>query len=1237
MRKLLPYLLLITVLFGATGLWAQDSSSMTGVVTDSTGAVVPGAAVVLANKSTGIKVSTVTDSHGSYRFPNVPPAEGYSASFDHSGFSTFTVNSVTLSVGITRTQNATLQAGENQQVEVSAANQAVTLNTTDASIGNNFDVQLLADLPIQNRDSPTALFTLQPGYAGGSFTGARTDQNSTSVDGMDTNDIAAGTGATSNPVGDAPVDSVQEFRGTIAGLPSNVGTGSGGQFQLVTKGGTNKFHGLLYEYHRDTVTAANAWFLNNTHIGRTPLIRNQFGGNIGGPILKNKLFFFFDYNNSRIIQSSSTSRVVPLDSYRSGNINYILAAPLTGGGTCAATTRLNTTPQCVGTLPNTAPAGAQSVTSLDPQHVGFDQAELTFINARYPHANDLTLGDGLNTGGYRFTQPTPDILYNYVGRIDYQMTSNQRIFARSTVEREDAIQGLNEFAGDPVTSPFQNRSYSYVVSHIWNIGQNKVNQFYYGDTISKLNFPNLYNPSGSTIFTLGPLAGPYISGSTQKRRIPIPEVRDDFNWVIGKHNLGAGGTFKFIKTNSNLVNDFSFVGVGLGSINSTLSPTLRPANIRGGSTAPSLYDSLFATALGHIGGISSNYNFNNAGQALAQGSGSVRRYRYYQTELYLGDTWKVTNALTLTYGLRYQLYSVPYESQGIQSNQNLTFDQLFSSRVAAANAGLSGDNVVPLVTYNLGGKANGAAPLYKPSYKDLAPRVAFAWNPGYSKKTVINGSAAIVYDRTVINAINFLQDQNSFLFQNNSAKNYGGATATAALASDPRVGANGSLLSIGSATIPTAPAIGKPYTPYVSGTTPFGGSSGTGYSYIVDPNLKDPYSIDLNLGLQQEFAAHFLLRANFVSRMGRRLIAQADAAQVVSFTDKASNQAFANAFAATTLQIRNGVSPTAVTAQPWFENVVTPGTGVANGYANNTQYLADNNTSLFQLGDIADFANGIEEQGLTANNVNVGAQFALNPWITNKGFSSYNGLLVTLTKNLSQGVQFDVNYTWSHSLDNVSAPANYQAASTLINFVCDATDLRKCRGNSDFDVQQVINTDFIAALPFGRGKMFLGSAPRVVDELVGGWSLSGTPAWHSGQAAGTLSGAFVASFNEDAPAVFNGNRGAVATHIHKSGSTLQAFSDQNAALATFSGPVGLTVGSRNNLRGPSVFSMDAGLGKVFPVYENVILKFRADFFNVLNHPGFGLPNTDITSTSFGQISSVSVGARVGQFALRLEF
>ena len=621
MRKLLATLgfAFLLVAFLPSALQAQDSSSLTGVVTDSTGAVVPDTEITLQNPQTGVVLTQKSNDKGEYRFTSVPPQSGYVLSFVHAGFATESVKNIALQVGITRTQNAKLIAGANQTVEVTGTNSEVTLNTTDASVGNNMDPKTLVDLPIANRESVAVLFSLQPGVAGNSITGARVDQSSVTLDGMDVNDIAAGSNFGSGGgtiVADAPVDSVQEFRGTVAGLPSDIGTGSGGQFQLVTKGGTNHFHGDLNEYHRDTSTAANTWFNNKAGIPRSPLIRNQFGGALNGPIRipkvyngKDKLFFSFDFNNSRIIQSANVERVVPLDSFRNGTVSYIRNTDSVTGAACTAASRQNSTPTCIGQL---TPAQVQA---LDPQHIGESASFLTFINQYYPHANDTAYSgaDGINTGGYRFNFPEPNFLYNYVGKVDYNLTSHQIVSVRFSIDRQNAVESANAFPSSGVTNPFTDRSYGYVVSHTWQIGNNKSNQFYYGDTIQKYNFPSLLDPTGTTQLSLGGstngtsnLFGPFNSASSQERRVPIPELRDDFNWQVKSHTIGFGGTFKFIKTNSQLVNDFNFVDLGLGGENLALDSSVRPTTANGygtnairtaGTTSSAVYDAAFALIL----------------------------------------------------------------------------------------------------------------------------------------------------------------------------------------------------------------------------------------------------------------------------------------------------------------------------------------------------------------------------------------------------------------------------------------------------------------------------------------------------------------------------------------------------------------------------------------------------------------------------------------------------------------
>lgn len=1224
-----------TLGLAAVSAFAQETASVIGKVTDATGAVVPNVSVTLVNPKTNVRYTATTNNEGLYRFANVAPGPGYVESFTAPGFAVITVTDVYANVGTARTQNAVLRAGSSTEVQVSATSSRVTVNTVDATVGNTLDISAVYDLPIQVRGNLNALLTLQPGVtnasltpggATASVTGARTDQNSITVDGLDVNDIAAG--ASLGQVGGAPADAIQEFKGTVAGLLPISGTGGGGQYQFVTKSGTNSFHGNINEYHRDVSTVANDWFNNNAGVRRPNLIRNQFGGNIGGPVWRDRLFFFFNYYGQKITQSTAVNQVVPLDSYRNGNVSYILARDASGNA-CTAASRQNTTPQCIGTL------NSAQIRALDPQGVGFNANVLSLFNSRYPHANDLTRGDGVNYGGYRFTTPTPSTTNNYWGRIDFNLSASHRLFVRGGWNRVDQTQTAIQFPGDPITHPYTDRSYSYVIGHTWTIGSNKINQFEYGDNVQINNFATTYNPTGTTYFSqlgspLVSMSNPYASPSSQRRRIPIPIVRDDFNWTVGNHNFSFGGTFKFIKTNSQLVGDFNYYGLGIGGNTSQLTSALRPANIRGGSTAPNDFDSAFALALGRVSSVTSNYNFNNQGTQLAQGTGAVRNYRYYQTELYFGDQWRVNPKFTLDYGVRYQLYSVPFETRGNQSVQNTSFDQYFGARLAQSKAGISGDTAVPFITYQLGGKANSGPNVYSPNYKDFAPRLGFAYSP--QTDTVFHGSASVVFDRTVINAVNFIQDQSSYLFQNTTVRNYGVSTsAKTSLLNDPRLGAN-----LAVPAPPVAPAISKPYTPYVANGSPYGLAANT-FNTIVDPNLKDPYNIVYTAGFQHDVRGGFILKMDYVGRLGRRLLAAADASQLVDFADSRSGQGLGTAFANLSTQVRNGRT---VTPQAWFENVLPAGFGVSQGYNSNTAFLADSYGSLITVGDFADFIQALASGGLLPSNVGMASQFSENSYETNKGSSNYHGLLLTLTKNLSNGIRFDFNYTWSHSIDNTSAVANFIPASSGFGFLCDAQNLRTCRASSDFDVRHVMNANFIYNLPFGRGRSFGGNIPWLLDEAIGGWQISGIPQWRSGLPFSAQTGAYVAGYANNAPAIFGGNYGAISGKAQKrSTGQVNLFSDPVAAAAAFQGPIGFQIGQRNFLRGPSAWQFDAGLAKTFRIVPNdrLNLKFRADAFNVLNHPVFANPNTNISSGNFGQITSVAVAPRVAQFALRLEF
>jgi len=282
--------------------------------------------------------------------------------------------------------------------------------------------------------------------------------------------------------------------------------------------------------------------------------------------------------------------------------------------------------------------------------------------------------------------------------------------------------------------------------------------------------------------------------------------------------------------------------------------------------------------------------------------------------------------------------------------------------------------------------------------------------------------------------------------------------------------------------------------------------------------------------------------------------------------------------------------------------------------------------------------------GILPYNVGMGSQFSEFTYYTNKGFSTYHGLLATLHKNAGKGLQFDLNYTWSHSIDNVSLDANTPALGGY-GFVCDVLRPRECRGNSDFDITNIVSGNFLWELPFGRGRMLGASMPFWANEAVGGWSISGLPSWHTGDAYYVNSNAFVAGYANSAPAILTGPHALLNSHVHKdAGGELVAFNDPVAAVNAFVGPIGFQIGSRNDFRGPGYFNVDLGLGKTFPIWEDKVnLKFRADAFNTLNHPNFDSPGTDSSNditqsnTNFGVITGTANAARVLQLALRLEF
>lgn len=330
----------------------------------------------------------------------------------------------------------------------------------------------------------------------------------------------------------------------------------------------------------------------------------------------------------------------------------------------------------------------------------------------------------------------------------------------------------------------------------------------------------------------------------------------------------------------------------------------------------------------------------------------------------------------------------------------------------------------------------------------------------------------------------------------------------------------------------------------------------------------------------------------------------------------------------------------AINEQPFFANLTGFGAGA-------TSFIASVLGPFAQRGDMGTIVFVLEQNGLLPFGVGFNPQYPYDIYSANKSASNYDALLLTLHKKYSHGVQFDVNYTYSHSIDNLSAIANNvfgEGANFSGGVLCDPVNLRACRGNSDFDITHIITGDGIYDLPFGKGKYFGGQVSGWKNQLIGGWQLAGNTQWRTGLAFTTLSNAFPLSFNNDVPAIFTGPNSALKVNVHKTQGRVQLFSDPNAAIGAFGEPTGFQAGSRNNLRGPHLSTTDLSLNKHFAIRENYTLEFRAEAYNVFNHPSFGLPGggfggtADISNPStFGFIATTASTARVMQFALRFDF
>ena len=1211
--------IIVFLMFSCVAFAQQGTATVRGTVSDPQDRPVASATVSLISVETNLTRTQNTSDEGGYVFTAVVPGL-YRLEVEGSGFKKTSVTDVKASVNTPIDINVRLEIGTvTETVNVTTSSESA-LNTQDASQGNNFDEAQIKRLPLEAR-GVVGLLSLQPGVVftgiandarSGAVNGGRSDQANVTLDGVDVNDQQTSAAFTS--VLRITTASVQEFRVTTANPNANQGRSSGAQISLVTKSGTNSFHGSLYESHRNTVTTANDFFnkavLNGPAIPRTPLLRNIFGGTIGGPIKKNRLFFFFNYEGRRDRSATNETRIIPTETMKAGILRFMATD---------------------GSIRSLSPTDLKAI---DPRGIGVNSAILDLFK-NYPTGNDPNQGLdlGLNFIGFRFNAPFFLNFNTYTARFDYRLTSdgNHSLFWRGILQDDNQTGAAPQFPGQEPASTFLENSRGFVVGYNAVLSSRMTNNFTWGLTRQGTENTGVSGPA-FTIRSFDDTQN-FVSRAFG-RKVPVHNFVDDITWVSGNHTIQTGANIRFIRNDRfTFVNSFPAFAINDGWMSALGRDILPAVAARAGIGFANSQRNAIVRALMALYGttpqISANFLFDRDGKALPVGSSQAREFAANEYEVFGQDSWRVRPNLTLTLGLRYGYATPPWETSGLQVTPTANIHEFIEQRVNAMASGIP-NNQLPLLAFDLAGKANGRQSYFPPDRNNFAPRVAFAYSPNFDSsflKTIFGGPGKSSIRGGFSTAYNHLGG--AFVVTSDLSGAFGLST--------PRINQSGVL---DYSTAPRFTGLGSlpalPFSIPTGGFPTVASADTSNLGFVIDNTLKTPYVLQYNLSWQRDLGHRLTVEASYVATLGRKLLAKADiSAPLIHFRDPASGQTFTQAVQALQPFIRNGTPASGVPNQPFFQNIMT---NLATSTLNATQraynILVANAPSWTDALFSMDVVSGGSRFG---RNTFFQQQFQSLPAWTNMGSSSFHGANIILRKRFSGSAQFDFNYTFSKAIDNGSAVEN---SARLGGQIADIFNPRGNFGPSDFDAKHNFNANGIAELPFGRGKRFGGSVSGWQDQIIGGWDLAGIFRYRTGLPTGVGNGFFFpTNFFVTPPATRIAP--VQSSPGHDPTGRVNLFSDPAAAFAAFDRTDIGSSGSRNVLRGPRFFTIDLGVHKKFRLpWEGHKLELRWETFNLTNTPNFnGFSLTLDNKDAFGRFTSTTgdTGRRVMQFSLSYDF
>ena len=1285
----------------------QATTSLRGTITDPSGAAIPKATVHLINSDTNLERTDNSDSQGTYTFVQVIPGT-YRLAVEAPGFSKYEQTGIQLFVNLPATINVRLKIGRTE-VTVQVSEQAPLLNTTDASEGNTMGTLQLEQLPIEARDV-VQLLSLQPGVVytsdrpdfaedtndtrSGAVNGERSDQSNVALDGIDDNQ--QNTGQAFQSVLPVPIESVQEFRVTTSNYGADEGRSSGAQVALVTKGGTNNFHGALYEFNRSGIGEANDFFIKSAEAesgkANVPphLVRNVFGADLGGPVKKDRLFFFLNYEGHRLSQADSEVREVPTGSLRDGVIMYLCDTTVPEPS-CTARTVAGLSGKSYNVPAGYYALGPSQIKAMDPLGIGPSATVLKYFDS-YPLPNDTTVGDNYNFSGFRFAAPSSERDDWLVGRIDYKLTSsgNHTLFWRGSGANDNNPQAPF-LPGDVPEMTVIDRSKGFVVGYTAILKSDLVNNFRFGLTRQSIN-------------NIGDTDQPwnYIRNLDQGIQygndyvLPVYNIVDDLAWTKGNHSITFGTDIRFLRNatgsqlssfsygtlNSDWLNTGGFAGTPSPfnpACNSQFSASQCGTTI---DTFPGV-DSSFSNAydfpligmLGMVSEVNAQYNYivnpDHTGTELAQGAPVKRHWDSDEYDFYMQDSWKLRSNLTVNYGLRYELMSPVWEANGQQAAPTIPLGAWFNQRAEDMLKGIP-SNASPNISYNLAGPKYGTSGYYGWQTKNFAPRVSFAWSPqpnnGFLQKlvggvghSVVRAVFGMYYDHFGEELVQTF-DQNGGAFGLSS--NLGNAAGIETASSSARL--------TGMNTIPTTDKLGNTiFIPAPPAKFPeLFPLDNFCICFGLDSALKTPYSYAIDLSYQRQITPNLSIEVSYVGHMGHRLLAQDDLAMPMDIVDpKTKVDYFSAAKALAKLYSQNSpppslsVTPSMVgpTASYWKDMMLQP---LQPGGAYSLLCSGGSTTSALQaVYDLYSCFTGnettalaqIDQTGIPDANLSNVSYFpfggpysyfdnqysSLYAWRTMTN-SSYNAMQVVLKREMSHGLQFDFNYTYSHSLDIASDAERVNWNSGLgPGGIVNAWDPRQLYGPSDFDLRHQFNANWIWQLPVGRGQAFANNVGKGMDALIGGWQLSGLARWSSGFPVSVDNGSFFPTDWElEGEGALTGSL--IPTGKAVVDGNVNMFTNPANAYAGFRHDYPGESGARNPIRGDGYAGLDMGLAKTWkmPYNEQHTLEFEWNVFNVPNLTRFNVENASLTldaANTFGRYTHLLTNPRIMQFGLRYAF